>query len=369
MGILRFLLALSVVAAHGGAIWKFNFVGGQIAVQTFYIISGFYMSLIINEKYIGRNNSYKLFITNRFLRLYPIYWVVLLATIIACIGFTIVSNGHQFLKFDSYISFKTNICSLLFLILSNILIFGQDLVMFLGISPENGNLFFTSNFQNTPPPLYSFLFIPQAWSLGIELCFYLLAPFILKKGFKIVFLLICLSFLLRLFIYNVLGLCNDPWTFRFFPTEIMFFLFGYASYKIYLKIKVYKFNKLVYLSVLFFILAFVFFYLHLPSYAVKYLPFSLKDIFYFLTIILGIPFIFCFLKKNKYDDKIGELSYPIYISHLLVIIICFEFSGTLIKSGWFIVSITIIIAYLLNKLIAKPIDSYRQKRIKNNASL
>src|SRR5450759_4624800 len=78
MGIIRVLLALSVVAAHFGGIWNLRFVGGQVAVQSFYIISGFYMSLILNEKYVGKNKSYKLFITNRFLRLYPIYWLSLI---------------------------------------------------------------------------------------------------------------------------------------------------------------------------------------------------------------------------------------------------------------------------------------------------
>lgn len=70
MGIIRFLLALSVVITHCGSLFGTSLVVGQIAVQSFYIISGFYMSLILNEKYIGVNGSYKLFITNRF---YPIY--------------------------------------------------------------------------------------------------------------------------------------------------------------------------------------------------------------------------------------------------------------------------------------------------------
>ena len=74
MGILRFLLAISVVAHHCGPILGFDFVGGQVAVQSFFIISGFYMSLILNEKYVGINSSYKLFITNRLIKLYPIFY-------------------------------------------------------------------------------------------------------------------------------------------------------------------------------------------------------------------------------------------------------------------------------------------------------
>ena len=82
MGILRLLLAISVVLAHSSPLFGITSVGGALAVQAFYIISGFYMSLILNEKYTGGNNSYYLFISNRLLRLYPIYWVVLVSQII-----------------------------------------------------------------------------------------------------------------------------------------------------------------------------------------------------------------------------------------------------------------------------------------------
>lgn len=66
MGILRLLLAISVIIAHTESVFGVRLVGGVIAVQAFYIISGFYMAMILTEKYIGKN-SYKLFITNRLL--------------------------------------------------------------------------------------------------------------------------------------------------------------------------------------------------------------------------------------------------------------------------------------------------------------
>jgi peptidoglycan/LPS O-acetylase OafA/YrhL len=50
MGSFRTLLALVVVLVHSGGIWGYNITGGIIAVQSFYIVSGFYMSLILNKK-------------------------------------------------------------------------------------------------------------------------------------------------------------------------------------------------------------------------------------------------------------------------------------------------------------------------------
>ena len=79
MGSLRLLLAISVLIAHSGPISGFSLIGGIEAVEIFFIISGFYMALILNTKYVGVN-SYYLFITNRFLRIFPTYWLVLLLT-------------------------------------------------------------------------------------------------------------------------------------------------------------------------------------------------------------------------------------------------------------------------------------------------
>ena len=78
MGIIRFILASSVIALHCNSLLGLRLVGGDIAVQAFYIISGFYMALVLDGKYNATNwNGYKLFIGNRLLKLYPIYWLTL----------------------------------------------------------------------------------------------------------------------------------------------------------------------------------------------------------------------------------------------------------------------------------------------------
>ena len=204
MGLLRFILALSVVLYHSSSIFGFTLVGGQTAVQAFYIISGFYMALILNEKYIGINNSYKLFITNRLLRLYPVYWVVLLLTILYSISVSIYSKGNDFAGFSLYVTYfdKMSLSSFLFLIFTNLSLFLQDTVMFLGLDVTKGNLFFTSNYKVTTPLLYQFLFIPQAWTIGIELTFYLIAPFVVKKKLNFILLLFVLSVILRFVLYQ-----------------------------------------------------------------------------------------------------------------------------------------------------------------------
>ncbi|RTY92234.1 MULTISPECIES: acyltransferase [unclassified Flavobacterium] len=366
MGIIRFLLALSVVITHCGPIFGIRLTSGEVAVQSFYIISGFYMSMILNEKYIGINNSYKLFITNRFIRLYPIYWAVVLLTLMICVT-ALFTNKDIITPFSSYASVHQNVFSFSYLILTNILLIGQDIVMFLGIDPSNGILFLTSDFRNTYPPLYSFLFIPQAWTLGLEITFYLIAPFILRKKTTIIIWLILLSFLLRLYIFNYLGFKNDPWSYRFFPTEIMFFLLGFLSYKMGLKYKL-KSKRHNYV-ILGYMLFLIFIYSYLPSTRLAYIPFKLKDVIYFTSIIFSIPFLFNFFKTNKRDAKIGELSYPIYISHMLVSLVCLMLPFTFLKNGSSIAFITIVLSLALNYFIAAPIEKIRQSRLKKTQAV
>lgn len=64
MGILRLLLAIGVIAEHAGVAFG---VGSFTAVEAFFMISGFYMSLILG------NGSYRTlpFYLSRGLRIFP----------------------------------------------------------------------------------------------------------------------------------------------------------------------------------------------------------------------------------------------------------------------------------------------------------
>lgn len=361
MGILRILLALSVLVAHSGSIFGFSFVNAEIAVQAFYIISGFYMTLILNEKYIGVNNSYKLFITNRFLRLYPIYWTVLLLTILYSIAVLIYTKENYFGSLNVYsVNFENmNFGSFIFLVFTNLFLFLQDVVMFLGLNTTTGNLFFTSNFRETTPHLFSFLLIPQAWTIGVEIAFYLIAPFLVKRKIKIIIPLILLSLILRTVLYFHFDLKNDPWTYRFFPTELVFFLLGIVSYHIYKKLQIIEIKndlmRLIWIGILVFTLVY------------SFLPIPFKSYLYLITFFISLPFVFILTKTWKIDSYIGELSYPIYISHILVLTVIQALKIPIIGGvGLTLTLSTIVFSVILNELVAKKIEKIRQKRIMPN---
>ena len=153
MGLLRLILALAVVLEHSSQIFGYTLVGGRLAVQAFYIISGFYMSLILNEKYVGRG-SYKLFITNRFLRLYPIYWAVLTCTVLSSVFIYFYSGGATWGKLNLYVEHfhSMGLGNFLFAVLSNIFLFFQDAIYFFGLNTDNGSLYFTKYFGNETMP-------------------------------------------------------------------------------------------------------------------------------------------------------------------------------------------------------------------------
>jgi peptidoglycan/LPS O-acetylase OafA/YrhL len=84
MGLIRVLLALAVVDFHAVRFassphfLNLPWINGGVAVQSFFVISGFYMALILSGKYAGRGVF--VFYRARFLRLYPAYWIVAIAT-------------------------------------------------------------------------------------------------------------------------------------------------------------------------------------------------------------------------------------------------------------------------------------------------
>ncbi|MFZ9847896.1 MAG: acyltransferase family protein [Flavobacteriales bacterium] len=169
MGLIRFILAIGVVFSHAGMAFGFTSLGGSVAVQAFFIISGFYIALILNEKYIEQNNSYQLFISNRFLRIYPIYWVVLILTLLSAFLFSMLGSQQYFITYSMFQKYGDGmtIGSWLMMIFSNIFVFFQDTFMFLGFDTTDGSLFFTANFKLSSPKLHHFLFIAQAWSIAL----------------------------------------------------------------------------------------------------------------------------------------------------------------------------------------------------------
>lgn len=81
-GIYRLLLAMNVLLYHLGGV---HAIGGM-AVVSFFVLSGYLMTSIMHDVYGYATDGVIRYATNRFLRLFPIYWVLLLVTILIVLG-------------------------------------------------------------------------------------------------------------------------------------------------------------------------------------------------------------------------------------------------------------------------------------------
>ncbi|MDB4918773.1 acyltransferase [Mucilaginibacter sp.] len=354
MGLIRFLLACIVVLCHTSALFGYSALPADLTVQCFYIISGFYMSLILNEKY--QKGSNKLFYRNRVLKIYPIYWLVL--TLLIVWGSFVYFLGYPgTIWFYAYAA-PLSLTTWLYLIIANILIIGLDLTFILGIN--KGHLFFTKNFGLSKPNVYLFGFNSFGWTIGIELLFYLIAPFILRKSLFLILLILFGSLLLR-YLLAVNGLSGHPWDYMFFPTQLMFFMGGCLSYHIYLRVSKasLNINFLKFKFTLLLAIIVLYNYLFLNTYYTQ--------AFLFIVLILCIPAAFILSKNNAIDRYLGNLSYPIYISQMLIINITrAKAFPKIFGYGFTTLIIVIILSILLEYFITKPIERIRQNPFKKH---
>ena len=352
MGTLRTLLAITVVFVHS---YGFVMVGGRNAVQLFYMISGFLISYVIIERRVYKNTIS--FYINRYLRLYPIYFVVAALSLFVYI-FGSISGKEMGFFFNVYRD--APVAANLLLVFSNATIFLQDWVMFAGV--ERNQLVFSTDFSKSEIILYNALLAPQAWTLGVELAFYLVAPFILARR-SVLLLLLALSIALRVYLLSVGLGQRDPWIYRFFPTELAVFLFGALAHQILLPYyrKVLKRNGLIEICsnistcVL---IAMVLAYSLIPVRE------SVKTAVLFSIFLVLMPLAFLFQSKNRWDRWIGDLSYPIYIFHTLVILIVGTFLGRMGITDKVIVSTTAVafsigFSIVLNNYVGGPVEALR----------
>ena len=361
MGLLRILLAISVVLFHA-SLNGAQFVGGGMAVEAFFIISGFYMSLVLDKKYTGINGRYSLFISNRFLKIFPSYWAVLILSVLMQ-ALVSLFTGHAFLVFYQASHYFMKLPGLCWLAFTNIFIIGQDVLGFMGFNRFTGDVFFTGDYLKNYPFLFSFVFIPQGWTLSLELMFYLVAPLLLRRKLAFILALMALLIFGRVILLTKLHLRYDPWIFRFFPAQLLMFLAGNVSYRLYQALlKRNAQSRLLSVCMMAFIAAFTMCYNGLPEWAYK------KECYY-LAIIIAIPFLINVQGLMKYDTALGELSYPVYLCHMLVLnmIVVFNQYFSLLRKipvNLLTIILSLVLAIMLDRFIARPLERYRQARVK-----
>jgi peptidoglycan/LPS O-acetylase OafA/YrhL len=350
VGTLRILLALSVVAGHSSGILGSTLVDRGVAVHLFFVVSGFYMALILTRKY----RDHRTFYINRVLRLWPTYLVVLVA---ACAWFYAdwLYTGKRPPPLWIPQAFAAMPFWQAFLLhASNITMVGSDIPYFFSYLPGSGFLFKPTNVP-LPADAYeahAFLDIGQAWSISLEIWFYLAAPFLV--GRRILFLggVVAASMLLNLCTDSV-----DIPTYFFFPSQLYLFVVGILLYRFYERYRTDLHRSPLGPLALVAVTA--------ACLAYERLPASVAPYFIFAICVPAIPWLFAYFCDSRWDTELGNLSYPIYLTHPLI-------AGLLltvfhVHSGTIVAVMSIAASAGLYWLVERPVDRFRQALVHRRA--
>jgi peptidoglycan/LPS O-acetylase OafA/YrhL len=309
MGAIRILLALSVVFWHVPG-QHFRLLNAAVAVLLFFVISGFYMALVINEKYAPSGPDWiRRFYLARFLRLYPLY-AAMCAFMVACYWLTRNPNVFTW-------RLPVTAGEQVALVLLNIGVFGQDLYELMNhIGGEQVRSLFSKGFFNG-----GYMLVGQAWSLSPEIFFYSLAPLVVRSPARIVALLAA-SLSIR-FAFVAAGWTSGFWCYWFFPSTMCLFALGSLSYFLYRRVRGWRWSGPVGWCALAGMVAWmlalsVMYRVALPVDATDSLDQPRFWVTY-LTFAALLPFVFCATKAIALDRLIGDLSYPLYLVHGVVL--------------------------------------------------
>lgn len=354
MGSIRFLLAVAVVLVHSSSIFGITLIPGYLAVQSFYIISGFLMALVYSEKYSKTNRPYYFFISNRILRLYPTYILVVILTIFLSLILGLVFNSYGKLQFylNVYQSSPQSFYSLVIVFVSNFILVGQDFISFFGIDKQSGGFYFLG--LQSDMVLQDLLLIQIAWTVAVEFFFYLLTPFIVNRSIYKILMAIFMVLVLRYSLFYF-GYTDDRFAiYRFAPTELFWFLLGVLAYRL----KTLGFIFFENFGVIFLVWILLF------AGCYEFILFKYKDVAFFASIFLGCSPLLKYFENFKFDKFFGDLCYPLYLSHCMVLLVVGpESFPKPFGEGLPTLTISIIFSIFINIFFLLPLERYRQKRV------
>lgn len=317
-GIIRFVLALFVALSHLGiSFYGYNI--GVFAVVIFYLLAGFTTAKLYHEIF---NYDYKEYIKDRFLRIYPLYTVVLVFSILIYLSLHPKSN---------FLSKDPDILDWLY----NITIVPLNYYMFNGID--------------------KFTLIPPAWSLGAEIQFYILSLLSIRYSS----LFIAMSFMV-FFIASIGIIDTDIYGYRLLIGVLFIFLLGVKIYN-YIKFKNKKERNFIISlnSTLVVILIYILFTNKIYRFNIEVLG----------ALIVGIPLLM-FYRNDKFvqiDRLFGNLSYGLFLFHFPLIWLCENLHFH--NKYFFILSVlflSIFLSFLSHHFIERSLwKKYRYKKIRS----
>ena len=297
-------------------------------VPIFFFISG----LLIYRSY-GRSDSFKDYLANRFLRIYPALWVCLLLSVILVFatGFLDVSFLGK-LQFWTWISAQATVVQF----------FNPDFLREFGVGVLNGSL----------------------WTISIELQFYFLTPivfWIVSKG-RIFFLILLLPFLLLNAFRDIMpfdGVVAKLYSVSFIPWFGMFLLGAWISTEEKL------IKKLLTIRLHYIILLFI--VVDALAYTIGWeiQGNSINTLSFICLILLVIKLAYTKPNLSKSLLVNNDISYGVYIYHMPIVNFAIYMGGSgRMWSVLCVILITYFFAMTSWFLVEKPALSLKKKTIR-----
>ena len=319
LGTLRLTLALAVAASHAGVL-----VGGLnpgvVAVIGFYLISGYVMAGLI-QRYYSQPSQAPAFYLDRAIRLLPQY-------LFYC-GLVLAWQISTQSTTPFLISVSPGVSNLL----NNLL-----------IVPLNYYMYNDSD---------RYTLIPPAWSLGAEVQFYFLAPFLLLWPKR----LMCIG-LLSLIVYLAAlgGTINSDWFgYRLLPGVLLFFVLG-ALLQHQHQLSQHKRALAMTAGVTFLAgLALLFLYLN----GTLRQPYNFETL---IGLMLGLILLQALATRSptRWDELAGNISYGVFLNHFLIIWVLYPQGVNTAQLPGFLV-LSMVFSWLSQRLVEQPLLKLRYR--------
>jgi peptidoglycan/LPS O-acetylase OafA/YrhL len=329
------LLALIVLIGHTPLGSYIPTVGSVGAVEGFFLISGFYMAATYTRNYAA-DGRVAHFLASRAIRLYPLYFAILLANVV--FFHLATANGWHSNFYQTFNYFLETgvwrphlpVWSLLF----------QDIV-------------------SVHAKVHLELPVRQAWSISAEIVFYAMTPLLCRFRSSLL-ALTAIMFAVKAALYFTLG-----WRYAYFPFlgQLCYFTLGMWLYFHRERLTWGRRPAIVMLLAATVILM---------STGQASFEFGtlLHQAIFIGTLVIVTPTLFRHI-NGRLSNRLGDLSYGVYLSHFLVFEVLLTsglFSQTAPSTwnlvGWPIATILITCAttWLFERAIQDRLDAWRRRR-------
>ncbi len=344
LGSYRYFLAMCVVISHTGPAEQVHL--GFYGVIAFFILSGFLLCRSLRTHYFHSKGGVTTYVINRALRVYPLY--MMLATMMLC-ALTLLPQNPDI------VHHKLGQPTILYEWITNIVIIGNTSL--LGIRAEH-------------------FLIPASWSLSVELLFWLFMILLCRKRLYIRYWCILSIALYLLLIMTGASLYLTYYS--IFAGSCAFSIGAWAAlHHEDNHIKTYNKKRGIYLAcALVFYLISTCFYIDAPSREPILLslglPVSMLICYMIITSLWTLNAETLPSIVTTIDRMLGDMSYPIFISHIFVLylMVYFNVIDADQQKTWtcFFMNITLttLLSIILVYVFEKPIERIRlQMKLKN----